>query len=110
MPFILHTGAARAAFAPPVASNSEPASAKTAPLMPRSSGTNGQREADLRRRRPVGLAAQRIVVRRRDIARTVAGTVEAADRLATLEEEVEQADVLAAPALDVTADGAADEA
>ena len=71
-------------------------------------GHEGQREANLGRGGPVGLAAERILTAAQ-VARTEAGTVEAADRLATLVEEVEQADVLAAPALDVAADGAADE-
>ena len=70
-------------------------------------GDEREREADLRRRRPEGLAAQRVAGYQ--VARTEATTVEAADSLAALVEQVDQAHVVATPAPDVAADGAADE-
>ena len=57
-------------------------------------------EADFRRRRPVHLATERVAGAQ--IARTVAGTIEAAHRLTALEEQVDEADVLAAPAVDLS--------
>ena len=65
-------------------------------------GNERQREAHLGRRRPEGSAAERVAGVQ--VARAEAAAVEAADGLAALVEEVEQAHVLAAPALDVAAD------
>ena len=70
-------------------------------------GNERERETHLRRRRPEGIAAERVAGQR--VARTETRPVEAADGLAALVEEVEQAHVLAAPARDVAADRATDE-
>ena len=69
----------------------------TAPLMPMSSGMNGSGKRTSAGRGPERIAAQRVACVQ--IARTEAGAVEAADGLAALVEQVEQAHVLAAPAL-----------
>ena len=64
-----------------------------------------EREADFRRGRPVHGAAERVAGVQ--VARTVAGAVEAAHRLTALEEQVDQANILATPAVDRATDGAA---
>ena len=89
------------------APNSEPASAKTAPLMPRSSGMsgNGKRTSAVVAQNVSPPSASPVSVSRGPKARPV----EAADGLAALVEEVDQADILAAPARDVAADRAPDQ-
>ena len=70
-------------------------------------GNERYREAYLSRRGPIGVAAQRIVGLQ--VARAEAAAVEAADGLAALVEQVDEAHLVVAPARDVSAGHAADE-
>src|SRR6185295_12574744 len=67
----------------------------------------GYGEAQLRRGRPVGAAAEGIVGQQ--VARTEAATVKTANGFPALVEQVDEPHVLAAPAFDMTAHEAADE-
>src|SRR5262249_52150098 len=70
-------------------------------------GHERDREADFGGGRPVGRAAKSVIGVQ--VTRAVAGAVEAADRFTALEEEVDEAGVLATPALNGAGDGGADE-